>query len=49
MPSHTFVLIQNNRKNTVYDKLPTGNTYTRVMYDCNNIETEMWDNFWLKL
>ncbi|PKY59055.1 hypothetical protein RhiirA4_481495 [Rhizophagus irregularis] len=36
----TSALIRNNRKNTVYDKLPTDNVHTRVMYNCNNIETK---------
>ncbi|RGB43473.1 hypothetical protein C1646_749700 [Rhizophagus diaphanus] len=45
----TSDLIRNNRKNTVYDKLPTDNTYSRVIYDCDNIETERWDNFWLNI
>ncbi|EXX63116.1 hypothetical protein RirG_155300 [Rhizophagus irregularis DAOM 197198w] len=45
----TSDLIRNNRKNTVYDKLPTGNTHSRVMYDCDNIEMEKWDNFWLNI
>ncbi|EXX70241.1 hypothetical protein RirG_089230 [Rhizophagus irregularis DAOM 197198w] len=45
----TLVLIQNNRKNMVYDKLPNDNAYTRVVYNCDNIEKEMWDNFWLNI
>ncbi|CAB5188318.1 unnamed protein product [Rhizophagus irregularis] len=45
----TSDLIRNNRKNTVYDKLPTGNTHSRVIYDCDNIETERWDNFRLNI
>ncbi|EXX71848.1 hypothetical protein RirG_074830 [Rhizophagus irregularis DAOM 197198w] len=45
----TSDLIRNNRKNTVYDKLPTGNTHSRVMYDCDNIEMERWDNFRLNI
>uniref|UniRef100_U9T5E4 Endonuclease/exonuclease/phosphatase domain-containing protein n=1 Tax=Rhizophagus irregularis (strain DAOM 181602 / DAOM 197198 / MUCL 43194) TaxID=747089 RepID=U9T5E4_RHIID len=45
----TSDLIRNNKKNTVYDKLPTGNTHSRVMYDCDNIETERWDNFRLNI
>ncbi|PKY31305.1 hypothetical protein RhiirB3_488751 [Rhizophagus irregularis] len=45
----TLVLIQNNRKNTVYDKLPNDNAHTRVVYNCDNIEKEMWDNFWLNI
>ncbi|CAB5396479.1 unnamed protein product [Rhizophagus irregularis] len=42
----TSALIRNNRKNTVYDKLPTDNAHTRVIYNCDNIEMETWDNFW---
>ncbi|PKB91880.1 hypothetical protein RhiirA5_447122 [Rhizophagus irregularis] len=41
----TSDLIRNNRKNTVYDKLPTGNAHTRVIYDCDNIEKVTWENF----
>ncbi|CAB4403165.1 unnamed protein product [Rhizophagus irregularis] len=45
----TSVLIRNNRKNTVYDKLPNGNAHTRVLYDCDDIETEKWDKFQLNI
>ncbi|CAB5332038.1 unnamed protein product [Rhizophagus irregularis] len=45
----TSALIRNNRKNTVYDKLPTDIAHTRVIYNCDNIETETWDNFRLNI
>ncbi|PKC12454.1 hypothetical protein RhiirA5_396918 [Rhizophagus irregularis] len=45
----TSILIRNNRKNTVYDKLPIGNAYTRVLYDCDDIKTEKWDKFRLNI
>ncbi|PKC02881.1 DNase I-like protein [Rhizophagus irregularis] len=45
----TSALIRNNRKNTVYDKLPTDNTHNRVIYNCDNIEMETWDNFRLNI
>ncbi|CAB4374004.1 unnamed protein product [Rhizophagus irregularis] len=45
----TLVLIRNNRKNTVYDKLPNNNAHTRVVYNCDNIEKETWDNFRLNI
>jgi hypothetical protein len=45
----TSDLIRNNRKNTVYDKLPNDNAHTRVVYNCDNIEKETWDNFRLNI
>ncbi|PKY36061.1 hypothetical protein RhiirB3_457907 [Rhizophagus irregularis] len=45
----TSALIRNNRKNTVYDKLPTDNAYISVIYNCDNIKTETWDNFRLNI
>ncbi|PKC02163.1 hypothetical protein RhiirA5_425659 [Rhizophagus irregularis] len=33
----------------IYDKLPTDNAYTRVIYNCVNIKIETWDNFWLNI
>ncbi|CAB5135627.1 unnamed protein product [Rhizophagus irregularis] len=41
--------ILNNRKNTVYDKLPIGNAHTKVLYDCDDIEAEKWDKFRLNI
>ncbi|CAB5202889.1 unnamed protein product [Rhizophagus irregularis] len=45
----TSDLIRNNRKNTIYNKLPTGNAHTKVMYDCDNIDTETWEKFRLNI
>jgi hypothetical protein len=45
----TSDLIRNNRKNTIYNKLPTGNAHTKVMYDCDNTNTETWEKFRLNI
>ncbi|EXX56020.1 hypothetical protein RirG_219950 [Rhizophagus irregularis DAOM 197198w] len=45
----TSDLIRNNRKNTIYNKLPTGNAHTKVMYDCDNTDTETWKKFRLNI